>query len=265
MAAVIIGDATNDTGTPADGSDLYFEGGNTAITQNVTLDANTYPIIEVSRARTGDIATSGTPFRVEACSTRLVYNAMAGTFYFQCDTTAALIQCLGAGQFQFVASGTATRFEVLNGSATIAGACVATNVRVAGGSTYIINTGASTAQTLLHLMSGPSGGGQVWTQRGATTMTNESGTLNVDNEGTAVTNLLCTGHHQVAKTILEDIGTITAGTFTGHIPDVSRLARPLTITAETINMSLPNAQAFLDHPLITHSSVTRLITDGRNL
>ena len=265
MSDLIVGDAAASIGSPSSDDNLYFEGGNTPIITNVDQSAlaNGLATIIAMAARTGDIGTAAAPLYTE-CSVKLICKMMAGTFYFRCkDTTDAtpLIQIGGAGNFQFVTGGTATRFEIMSASAQIAGGCLATNVRASGGNLYIVNTGSSTAQTVLHLMAGPSGGASVLTERGITTGTVEAGTLRIDNDGTAITTLNLTGSAQVAKTIIEDSGTITTLNVYGHVPDMTRLSRPITITNTNINMSLPGSFDFLANPMITFTNAaTKYIT-----
>lgn len=262
MADYFIGEGSTTVDAPSDGDNVFVLGGSAAIVTNVDKSSITFVRFEVSRAYTGTFATAANPMYVEVTG-QLIYAAQSGAMYYRGkDTTDAtpLIQVVGGGTFHFVVDGTATRFEIGSGSAIIYGPAIATNIRVGGGSLTLLDD-TSTDPTLLHLMSG----GTVYTERGGTTFTNDAGTLLIEAGTNAITTLNCNGPLQIAKTHLTESGTITTANVVGHVPDTSKLTRPLTITNTAINMSLPGAQAFLDNPLITFTNApTRYISDGRS-
>jgi hypothetical protein len=269
MASVTVTEGATTLGTPASGDSLFILGGNATITTNVDQSALAAGLVreEISRAYTGQYASAGAPHKVQI-STARVYMAISGDMYYQAagngGNTAALIQVIAGGHFHFVAGGTATRFEVIAGQATISAPCVVTSLRIAGGSTTLLDD-SSTDPTLIELMAGPAGtGGTCYTERGGTTFTNGCGTLTIKAASNTLTTLNCQGSPLTAKTVLVTSGTITTVNATGHIPDTTQLVQPVTITNTPINMGLPGAQAFLDHPLITFTNTpTRYITDGR--
>lgn len=264
MADVLVQPGSDTVGAPNSGDNLYILGGNepidTAVDQSAL--ANGLAIVEVSRAYTGTVGSAGSPFYTEI-TTRLVYASQSGAMYYRgkdAGDATPLIQINGGGEFHAVTDGTATRFEVANGVAKIYGPFIATNVRTGGGYTTILDD-TSTDPTLIHLMSG----GTVYTERGMTTGTVDVGLLIIEAGTNAITTLNCNGSPSVSRTQLIESGTITTINCNGHVPDCSKLTQPLTITNTGINMTLPGAQAFLDHPLITFTNTpTRYVSDGRN-
>jgi hypothetical protein len=266
MADIPIIAGANSLGSLSSGDSVYILGGSATIDTNLDQSAlaNGLVIVEVGKAYTGQFGSAAAPFYSEITE-RLVYAAGAGSIYYKGkdggDAT-PLVQCIGGGYFGFI-DGTATRFEVLSGQASIGALSIATNIRIAGGST-MIHDDSSTDPTLLHLLPGPNGsGGTCETKRGGTTIINDGGQLTIDAGSNVITTLDCTGAAGVARTVLRKSGTITSLNALGHVPDVSQLADPLTITNVNINMSLPGAQALLSHPLITPGTTVQYITDGR--
>lgn len=259
MADFYIVEGSADVGTPGDGDNVFLLGGSGVITTNLDKSAltNGFAIFEIARPFTGTYGSAANPMYVEV-TTRLVYAARAGAMFYRgkdSGDATPLIQVNTGGKFEFV-DGTATRFEVAAGFAQVDATAIATNIRIGGGGSLSLLDDSSTDPTLLHIM----GSGTAITERGGTTFTNDGGNLTIDAGANAITTLNCRAH---GKTILTESGTITTCNCDGHVPDTSALIRPLTISATNINMLLPNAQAFLDHPLITHSSVTRYVSDGR--
>lgn len=263
MADVPIAHGANSLGTPNSGDSIQILGGNTNIDTNVDQSALANGLVnfEVSRAYTGIVASSGNPVYVEITGS-LIYAAQSGQMYYRgkdAGDASAVIQVHSGGEFHFVTDGTATRFEVGAGIVKIYGPCIVTNLRTGGGYTSLLDD-TSTDPTLIHLMSG----GTVYTERGATTMTNDMGTLLIEAGSNAITTLNCNGSPSVARTSLTESGTITTLNCNGHVPDTSKLTQAVTITNTNINMALPGAQAFLDNPRITFTNAaTRYISDGR--
>lgn len=270
MAAVFIIDGATTVGAPNSGDSLYVIGGNATITTAVDQSAlaNGLVAVEVPFAYSGQFGTAANPFYTEVTS-YIWYGAVSGSFFYKGkDTTDATPTAYftGGGTFNFVSDGTITTGNLLSGTLNCAGPCILTNLYVAGG-TGIILDDTSTDPTLLRMVGGPSGtGGTVYTERGGTTFTIECGKITIAAGSNTITTLNCTGPRSVTETILKESGTITTINALGHIPDTRQLSRPVTITNTNINVSLPGAQAFLDHPLITFTNTpTRFITDGRNL
>ena len=261
MANQTVIEGATSFGTPNSGDSVFVLGGAAAITTNVDQSAlaNGLAIVEISRAFSGQLATAANPLYTEI-TTRLVYAARAGAAYFRCKTGAdatPLVQVNTAGEFHFVVGGLVTRFEVANGPAKIWGPAAATNIRVSGSGHLTLIDDTSTDPTLIHLM----GGGSVYTERGFATGINDGGGLTIDAGSNVIGALSCRGR---GSTKLIESGTITALNCEGHVPDTSELINPLTITDVGINMLLPNAQAFLDHPLITFTNTpVRYVSDGR--
>lgn len=266
MANVFIAEGAESVGAPNSGDSLFALGGGATINTNLDQSALAAGLVrvEVSKAYTGQFGSAGAPFKTKI-TTAIVYAAAAGDMYYRAqgqtspgDDTAALIYHIGGGHFHFVTGGTATRYEQLSGIGSIAAPCVVTNFRMAGGQCTIFDD-SSTDPTVCEVYAG-----QLTTERGGTTLSNHDGTMVIDAATNTITTLNCLG--RTGNTILKESGTITTLNATGHIPDVSQLTRPVTVTDTNINMSLPGAQAFLDHPLITFSnSPQRRITDGRKL
>lgn len=260
--ATIIRGATA-VGSPSSGDSLFVLGGNAAIVTDVNQSglADGLVVVEVSREYFGEFATAANPFYVEVTS-RLFYLASGGNMYYRGkDATDAtpLILVAGGGHFHAVTDGTATRFEVHSGEATISGPFIATTLRASGGRIQLLDD-TSTDPTLIHLVRGH--GARLKTERGATTMTLEWGEAVID----AGSNTIGTINALGADIRLLSSGTITTANLHSSIIDLSRLTAPITITNTNINMALPGAQAFLDHPLITFTNAaTRYCGDGRPL
>lgn len=265
MASVYVANGSRTMGTIAASDSLFILEGNATIDTNIDqsgLAVTGIAVEEISRAFTGQIGTAAAPHKAEI-DTRLVYMAQSGDMYYQAAgaaNTCALLQINGGGTFHFVSGGTCTLAEIGSGSLQVTASAVVTTLNAAGGSVSI--TGTGTGVTTLNMWPGPSGSGpSVYTNRGGTTFTNKAGMLTLDIGTNTITTLNCSGP---GKTILKESGTITTLNAEGHIPDTSALVRALTITNTTINMTLPGAQAFLDHPLITFTNTpARKISDGR--
>lgn len=263
MADSYVAEGSTTITAPGVGENVYFLGGNAAVVTGVDLSGVAdIARIEVSRAFTGSIGTSGNPLYCEVASA-LIYAAQSGSMYYRAKDGAGehavLVRVCGGGHFHAVTDGTFDKFEILSGTATIEGPIIATTISTAGGSLTILDD-TSTDPTTLQLLSG----GSVYTERGGTTFTVMAGTLAVEAGTNTVTTFNCYGPPTNARTYLTECGTITTLNAYGHIPDTTKMVRPLTITNTNINMSLPGAQAFLDNPLITFTNAaTRFITDGR--
>lgn len=268
MANVFVSEGSSTVGSPSAGDSLFVLSGAAPITTNVDQSAIDLVKVEVSAAYGGQFGTEGNPFYAEVTSS-IWYGALAGDMYYRGkDTTDATpqIYVAGNGHFHFVTDGTATRFDVASGFATIAGPCIVVTLTIAGGETRLLDD-TSTDPTLVQLLPNGSGrGGKLYSERGGTAFTNKAGDLTIKAGTNTIGTLNCDGPASIAKTVLQECGTITTLKALGHIPDTRALTRPLTITNTEINMSLPGAQAFLDHPLITFSNAaTRAVTDGRFL
>lgn len=266
MATVYVANGSKTMGSPSAGDNLIILEGNAVIDTNInqsSLGAGGIAREEVSRAFTGQIGTAAAPHRAEI-STVLVYMAQAGDMYYYPNgnaNTCANLQVNAGGTFHLVTGGTCTLAQIGSGALQATAGAVITTLKASGGSVTITDT-ATTGITTLDMWPGPSGTGpSVYTNRGGTTFTNKGGTLTIDASTNAITTLNCSGP---GKTILKESGTITTINVEGHVPDTSALVRALTITNTNINMTLPGAQAFLDHPLITFTNTpTRYISDGR--
>lgn len=265
MANRYITDGSKTLASVADNDNLYIGPSAGAVTTSVNMSSFTtgLPIVEISSFL--DVGTATAPLYVEI-TTRLVNAMRSGTLYYQGkDTTDAtpLARFIGQGRTVFI-DGTITSWEQLSGSSEIAEGAIVTNLYSAGGSGSLLGK-AGTSPTLFRLIGGPSGLSQWYVQRGATTMTNEAGKLTIDSTTNAITTLNCLGSYAMGcSTDIWECGTITTANVYGHVPDVSKMVQPLTITNTNINMGLPGASEFLNHPLITFTNTpTRYISDGR--
>lgn len=247
-------------GTPGDGNPLYILGGGATITGNVDHSAltNGLTYVEISREFYGVLGGAGAPFICEI-QNHFFYLASGGEVYYQAkDTTDAtpLVWVHSGGHFRAVTDGTVTRFEVSAGTVTISAPFIATTLRVGGGNVSLLDA-TSTDPTLIHMTKG---GGRLRTERGATTITCEGGDIIIDAGSNTIGTLNALG----GGIKLLGSGTITTANCYSSIPDLSSLTQPVTITNSTVNMSLPGAQAFLDHALVTFTNTpTRLLGDGR--
>lgn len=264
---VYVADGSKTLGTVAAGDSVFILAGNATVDTNIDqsgLLVSGIAINEISRAFTGQIGTAAAPMKAEI-DTRLVYMAQSGDMYYQAAgaaNTCALLQVIGGGTFHFVAGGTCTLAEILSGGLLVTASAVVTTLNAAGGSVNI--TGSGTGTTTINMWGGPTGTGpNVRTERAGTTTTNKAGTLTIDAGTAAITTLNCDGPVSQSKTILKESGTVTTLNALGHIPDTSMLIRALTVTTCNINMSLPGAASFLQHPLITFGTTNEKITDGR--
>lgn len=266
---VTIAEGSKTVGAPVSGDSLFLQGGsaiiNTAVDQSGL--ANGLVAVEVPFAYNGSFGTSAAPFYCEVTS-YIWYGAAGGDMYYEgkdgADATPKAY-IYGGGHFHFVTDGTITAFHIGGGAtATVSAPCIVTSYYIAAATVTILDS-TSTDPTLLRIMCDENGlGGHVTTERGGTTFTNEGGKLIIDAGTNTITTLNCTGPHTIASTKMKSSGTITAVNATGHVPDTSNLALPVTITDTTINMALPGANAFLDNPLITFTNAPlRLVTDGR--
>jgi hypothetical protein len=268
MATVVVQPGTTSYGTLASADSLYILGGGQTITtgSDQSALANGLVAVELPKAFVGQASTSGAPLYVEVTG-YIWYGAGGGDLYYKGkDTTDAtpIAYAVGGGHFHFVDDGTITNFHLSNGTATISGPCIVTNLYVFGGTGTLLDD-TSTDPTILLMGAGPSGvGGSLTTERGFTTGTVNAGSLTIDADTNTITTLNCNGSYQNSKTVIKECGTITTANLYGHIPDTTNMSRPLTITNTNINVTLPNAQAFLDNPLITFTNTpARFGSDGR--
>lgn len=228
--------------------------------------ANQAATFEVAPGFTGQIGTAAAP-HIQAYATRLVYAAGAGDMYYSVNSattdTTGLLQVLGGGHLHIMSGGdstpTITRLEQLRGTVTLTGSTTptVTTARCAGGVMNLLDAGGATTITTLDVM-----GGSVYCQRPCTTISVLSGNLVFDSDDASATNAIGTLNVWGGSVTLMDPGTISTLNFYGGtiIPPNSR---PVTISASTVNRALPGASQLLDHPLITWSSNTNIITDGR--
>jgi len=245
-------------GTVTIGDDIKVLGGSAEIATNTDQSSLTDILsVEVPASFNGSFGTVTAPFKAQVTSF-FEYAATGGNAYFVseddtgAETSAKLIMPKGTGgHFHFNEMGMITSAEIASGSFTVAAACVVTNLYCGQGATVRLFDSASTDPTLVQMA-----GGNLYLDRGATTLTVSQGSncwiqgVNVNAIGT----LNCLG----GNVWLIESGTITtANVWNGPVPNCSRLGRPLTISNTNINMSLPGAEDFLNHPLITHSSVTK--------
>lgn len=267
MPNVFVAEGATTVGAPASDDSLYFLGGGAAVTTAVDQSAlaNGLAVVEVSRAFNGNIGTSGNPFYSEV-SSRLVYAAQAGAMYVRLKDGADAtpnVWVHSGGTLHMVSDGTANRLHIENGSCVVYGPVIVGSggtvpmVFVDGGSLSLLDD-SSTDPTTMTIT-----GGTIYTERGGTTFNINGGNMTIKAGTNTLTTLNCSGSS--ATTILQECGTITQLNAFGHIPDASRLTRPITITDTSINMAKPGAQALLDHPLITYTNTPiRFATDGRN-
>lgn len=250
--------------TAASAGDTIFinEGG---FPVNANLDysgVNRGVTMEVSQSYSGDIGDSSTQFKI-AFTTRLIFGG-TGHMWWISDSldsdTSALVQVTGGGHLHFVSGGPATRAEVGFGILTAGNAASITNARIGkGGTAYLYDTGSAGTVTLAE-----NHGGTLYSERPHTTLNHVAGRTTLAADSAGATNAHGTINVNGPGLVIKDSGTITALNCNLGIPDVSQLANTLTITDTTINMLIPGAQAFLDHPLITFTNTpTRLYNDGR--
>jgi hypothetical protein len=265
MANRYITDGSKTLASVTDGDNLFIGPSAGAITTSVNMSSFSTgcPIVEIASFL--DVGTATAPLYVEV-TTRLVNASRSGTLYYQGkDTTDAtpLARLIGTGRTVFI-DGTITSWEQLSGQSEIAESAIVTNLYSAGGTGSLLGK-AGTSPTLIRLVGGPSTPSSWVIQRGATTLTVEAGSAVIDSSTNAITTMNCLGSqaHGCSVKILE-CGTITTLNAFGHIPDVSSLVQPLTITNTNINMSLAGASELLNHPLLTFTNTpTKYVTEGR--
>lgn len=241
------------TGT---GDTLIFLGGNASVVNGLDLSGIDVANVIVSSDFNAQIGTEGCPLKARV-TTKINYGPQGGDLYFQSmgsgGAVSTLLYVFGEGHFHFGNSGTLTRAEIASGQLTIDLPCVGTNVRLAGGILELRGV-AGTGPTLLKNM-----GGYCYTERGGTTLEHGGGTTKVQ----AGTNTIGTFTIDGPGVELVECGTITQLNLYGGVPDMRKLARRLTITNCNINMTLPGAQAFLDHEALTFTNTpVRMFTDG---
>jgi hypothetical protein len=267
MATQTIRNATT-FGAAAAGDTFFVQEGALDITGNLDYSGvNTSVIGEISRFYTGSIGSSSESWKT-AFSTRLVWEG-SGDLWFESNSldseATALIYCIGAGHLHLTGSAAppvVTRLEALSGFQTVAAGVTVTTGRFGGSSSArLLDSGSAVAVTTLDVI-----GGQVYSQRPHTTINGAGGSIMLDCDSTGGVNAHGTINAYGAKISIRDSGTITTLNAMYSVPDASTLTRALTITNTTINMGLPGAQAFLDHPLITFTNTpTRVGSDGRQL
>lgn len=244
------------SGTHAAGDSVYCTSGGTAITTSLdksALGAGGYAEVNIAFPWTADIGTTSTPLRAEISSgadARLLYRAGGGRLYYRpngnsdvCD----LCRNVGPGSRHLflVDGGTVTVAELSAARTTIEGAVTVPTIRVSNSAQVFILDDSSTDPTTLDV-----GGGNVTTERGATTVDQRAGTLTWDAAANTVTTINMDGGTQV----LRETGTITTLNWKAGSFDVSQLARKVTITTANVWKTSVNQQAlhhFLNHPLLT--------------
>lgn len=253
-------------GTPTGGDSIFVEPGASAVTGNSDWSGVTRIVtMEVAKGFSGSIGTASAPFKA-AATTRILHMG-SGDFYWESNSsdseTTALAWLWGSGTLYCTGSGAIiTRGEAINGRFILDAASTLTTGRFGGSSNFELrDDGSGPTVTTLEVA-----GGSGVSRRPHTTINGVRGALVLDADTTGAVNTHGTINLYNMALTIRDSGTITLLNALGSIPDLSQLVRALTITDVNINMMLPNAQAFLDHPLITFSNTpVRLYTDGRPL
>lgn len=245
-------------GTIETGDDIHLLGGSAVMVTNMDQAALVTPLLslEIPSQFNGSFGTAAVPHK-GGYSSFVEYAATGGDAYFTSQNnsttydTVQLIMPQGTGgHFHFQESGTITSAEIAGGSFTVAAACVVTNLYMGAAANVRLYDSASTDPTLIQ-----QAGGSLYLDRGATTLNVSGGNCWVQGvAANAITTLTLTG----GTVWLVESGTITTINCWNSIPNCTKLVRPITISNTSINMSLgAAAEAFLSHPLITHSSVTQ--------
>lgn len=255
MATQYIAAGAAELGVPNPGDDIYVLGGSATINSNMdwssVQDANK---VEIPYEFTGNFGTSTAPFKAKVTEV-FSYGAQAGKAFFVSDGSIAdisprLLMPVGTGgHLTFDTNGTVTDAEIAAGEFTIGTAVVVTNLYVGFGARVNFTDDGSTDPTLIKNM-----GGSINLDRGATTLTHIGGiTLIKGPNASPITTLNIFGD----GVELQESGTITTANCDGGIPNVRKIVRPITISNTFINMALPGAEDFLQHSMLTHSSVTK--------
>ena len=235
---------------PNAGDTVILEGGSASLVNGMDWSAVAdADIVEISGAFNGQFGTPAAPFICKV-TTRFVIAASGGDTYWNStgsgSTTSARLLLMGNSHVHFITAGTLTRAEIKGGIFSISTAVTVTNLFITSGKTYFYDS-ASTDPTLIEQQ-----GGWLELNRGATTLNHSSGQTIIDADANAITTLVVNG----PGVQLKNSGTISTANCYGGVPDVSELGRAVTISATNIDVDLPGARQFLDHPLITHSAVT---------
>lgn len=255
MATQIVAVGAETLGTPTGDDDIHVIGGSATIDTNMDWSGVTQAaVLEVSGGFNGQFGTAAAPFKGRV-SSRFVYAASGGDAYWVSDGSASDISPrllhIGGGHLHFETTGTITAAEIAHHQATftVATAVTVTNLYLAAGTVYVYDDG-STDPTLIEQH-----GGSLFLERGATTLIHSKGQTTIDAGTNAFTTISIYG----PGVSIEDSGTITTLNAYGGLPDVSELARPLTISTTNINLALPGAREFLNNPLITFSSTNEFL------
>lgn len=264
MATQTIARGSATFGTANGGDTFLIQGGGGVITGNLDYSGVTTSVIgEIAQDFSGSIGSSAASW-LTAFSSRLVY-AGGGELWWESDSsdteTTALFQHIGAGASYLTGDGIVTRCEQVGGLMRVSNGVTLITARFGGNATaLLLDTGTGPAITTLDVT-----GANVTCQRPVTTANAHRGALTFDCDGAGGVNAVGTLNVNGAAVTLIDVGTISQLNWNTGTINASKLTRLLTITASSINMSLPGATTLLNNPLITFSSNTKLYTDGRQL
>jgi len=259
MAIQTISSGATTLGAPSGGDSIILLGGSGILVTNMDWSATSgVASVEINSTFNGSFGTTGAPFIAE-CTGTFWYGASGGDSFWESrgtgvdpDVSIKLIMPRGSqGSMNLVTSGTWTDVMCAGGVLNINTGPIVTNLYLASNSVCRFLDSGDTDPTLIENL-----GGSLILDRGATTLNHHAGSSVIQGvAANAITTLNCFG----SGVQIVDSGTITTANCLSAIPDASRLSRALTISNTNINMTLPGAEDFLNHGLITHSSTTKYL------
>lgn len=256
---------SSDTGldTAIANAKIYVHYGSQALTSNYDYSGVTRAVLcEVNNGFVGTGFTAANPMTM-AFIDRLVYNAGGGNWYWKSlssdSTVTNRVFVWGAGTLNVDGSGSVTTYHQLSGTLNIPNGHGATTLYLGGGTTNIYDTGSGSTLTTLHGL-----GANVLCQRPVTTLAVSGGTVTIDKDSSNGVNAYGTVSVYPGGTlIVRDSSTISAlNWYGGRLVWAS--TRPTTITACTVNMTIPGALAWTQNPLLNFTaSPVAIVHDGR--
>ena len=260
MAIQTVAKGATSLGGPIDADDIHLLGGSATIDQS-NLDWSGVAAADnviVPPTFNGALGTAAVPFQARV-TTLFEYAASGGSCHWSSDsdgtpddTSARLLMPLGtAGHMHLVAASASivTLVETYGGQLTIPAGVASPSLYMGAGAVvrqYDVGTDSTTIRNA---------GGTLYLWRGASVLNHDYGQTIIQSDNSNVITTL--NIHTAGVQIMSTGGAaITNCLCYGGIPDTSQLNQAFICTNTTINISLPGARDFENHPLITHSSIT---------
>lgn len=259
---VYIRDVTDfDGGTAVIASDqaVFIQHLNAPLTVNADASAHDLYSVEIAPAVNQNIGSDGTPFYVSVSNTTTMsypppyfLNKASGGTLFLRPAAAGIdnLILMGTGATRLQTDGTVSILVAKSGTLHVAEGCAITTGYLYGGSVTMPDSSSTDPTTWRQY------GGSIWTERGLGSAYIYGGTAMLDSGSNNYTLLEIGG---TADVTIKGAGTITTFNGFGGTLHPEAIDRAITITNSTVNITLPWAEKFLNHRLVTFTNNPTLI------